>query len=283
MDSSIQGGNHFKIQSQPGTLVTCLSRGGPKIIILARPAELTPNGLEREPHQGQLYDRGRYTLLSQLNSTASASSCWFWLHGSVLLGLRGAHQPGGLYNAIQMISNGILGRGGGQLKKTCSAHFQVFGPGGPLVQVPLPRRPAAVPSTPPDGFVLGEGGGMIVIERESVAKKRGARVYSYITGVGASNNDRGMVESVAETQKIAIRAGFEDANYGPETVDLVECHATATVQGDLEEIRALKSFYSNGRRVMLSSFKSQIGHSGSLGHLTAGASWPCKAGSTLPP
>ena len=43
-------------------------------------------------------------------------------------------------------------------------------------------------------------------------------------------------------------------------VDLVECHATATVQGDLEEIRALKSFYSNGRRVMLSSFKSQIGH-----------------------
>ena len=101
---------------------------------------------------------------------------------------------------------------------------------------------------------------MIVIERESVAKKRGARVYSYITGVGASNNDRGMVESVAETQKIAIRAGFEDANYGPEMVDLVECHATATVQGDLEEIKALKSFYANGRRVMLSSFKSQIGH-----------------------
>ena len=101
---------------------------------------------------------------------------------------------------------------------------------------------------------------MIVIERESVAQKRGARVYSYITGVGASNNDRGMVESVAETQEIAIRAGFEDADYGPEMVDLVECHATSTVQGDLEEVRALKSFYSNGRGVMLSSFKSQIGH-----------------------
>ena len=39
-----------------------------------------------------------------------------------------------------------------------------------------------------------------------------------------------------------------------------ECHATATVQGDLEEIKALKNFYANGRRVMLSSFKSQIGH-----------------------
>ena len=43
-------------------------------------------------------------------------------------------------------------------------------------------------------------------------------------------------------------------------VDLVECHATSTIQGDIEEVRALKSFYSNGRRVMLSSFKSQIGH-----------------------
>ena len=91
-------------------------------------------------------------------------------------------------------------------------------------------------------------------------QKRGARVYSYISGVGASNNDQGMVESVAETQKIAIRASFEHANYGPEMVDLVECHATATVQGDWEEIRALKSFYPDGRRVMLSSFKSQIGH-----------------------
>ena len=159
-----------------------------------------------------------------------------------------------IYTAIQMINNGVLDAavvGGGE-ENLYPAHFIEFSALGALAGVSGLACPPEASSRPfdstRDGFVLGESGGMIVIERESVAKKRGARVYSYITGVGASNNDRGMVESVAETQQIAIRAGFEDANYGPEMVDLVECHATSTVQGDLEEVRALKSFYSNGRR-----------------------------------
>jgi malonyl CoA-acyl carrier protein transacylase len=208
------------------------------------------------------------TLLGRLNSTAGGfiSNKFGFTGPCYSVSAACATSLVAIYSAIQMIQNGILDAaivGGGE-ENLYPAHFIEFSALGALAGVSgLACAPAA--SSRPfdstrDGFVLGEGGGMIVIERESVAKQRGARVYSYITGVGASNNDRGMVESVAETQKIAIRAGFEDANYGPEMVDLVECHATATVQGDLEEVRALKSFYSNGRGVMLSSFKSQIGH-----------------------
>ena len=109
-------------------------------------------------------------------------------------------------------------------------------------------------------MVLGEGGGMIVIERESLARARGARIHSVITGMGASNNNLGMVESNSVTQEIAIRASFRGIPYGPDAVDLVECHATSTRQGDVEEVRALKSFFNPSRRTVLTSFKSQIGH-----------------------
>ncbi|MDD5168282.1 MAG: SDR family NAD(P)-dependent oxidoreductase, partial [Syntrophales bacterium] len=111
-----------------------------------------------------------------------------------------------------------------------------------------------------DGMVLGEGGRVIVIERESIAKKRGARIFAYITSMGASNNHLGMVESSRITQEIAIRASFKDLPYGPDKVELIECHATGTRQGDVEEVRALQAVYGGGARAVLTSFKSQIGH-----------------------
>ena len=101
---------------------------------------------------------------------------------------------------------------------------------------------------------------MIVIERESIARARGARVHSIITGMGASNNHMGMVESNSVTQEIAIRTSFQGLPYGPDAVDLVECHATSTRQGDVEEVLALKSFFRPSKRTVLTSFKSQIGH-----------------------
>ena len=232
--------------------------------------KLTPElALEAEKHIKDGYITvDDTTLLGRLNSTAGGfiSNKFGFMGPCYSVSAACATSLVAIYSAIQMINNGILDAavvGGGE-ENLFPAHFLEFSALGALAGVsgyPCPPEASSRPfDSTRDGFVLGEGGGMIVIERESIAKKRGARVYAYITGVGASNNDRGMVECVAETQKIAIRAGFEDANYGPEMVDLVECHATATVQGDLEEIKALKSFYANGRRVMLSSFKSQIGH-----------------------
>ena len=69
-----------------------------------------------------------------------------------------------------------------------------------------------------------------------------------------------MVESSRVTQEIAIQASFKDASYGPDNVNMVECHATSTRQGDVEEVQALKAFFNAGRGTVITSFKSQIGH-----------------------
>ena len=167
---------------------------------------------------------------------------------------------------MQMIRNGIIDAaivGGGEDNLT-HLHFLEFSALGALFGLSGRERPAHETSRPfdaeRDGMVLGEGGGMIVIERESLARARGARVHAIITGMGASNNHLGMVESSSVTQEIAIRASFRGLPYGPDAVDLVECHATSTRQGDVEEVRALKTFFNPSKRTVLTSFKSQIGH-----------------------
>ncbi len=171
-----------------------------------------------------------------------------------------------LFSAIQMIRTGVLDAaivGGGE-ERLHPSHFLEFSALKALAGHSGIERPAAESSRPfdatRDGMVLGEGGAMLVIERESLAEGRGAEVHAIISGVGASNSHQGLVESLAETQCIAMRGSFRDAGYGPERVDLVECHATSTVQGDIEEARALGSLFPSKRGTVLTSFKSQIGH-----------------------
>jgi malonyl CoA-acyl carrier protein transacylase len=165
-----------------------------------------------------------------------------------------------------MIRNGVLDAAlvGGAEELLTPMHFLEFSALGALAGLSGVRRPADQVSRPfdvgRDGMVLGEGGGMIVIERESTARKRPCSVHGFITSTGASNNHLGMVESSHSTQEIAIRASFDDAEYGPDDVDLIECHATSTIQGDIEEVKALSAYYQNGPGTVLSSFKSQIGH-----------------------
>ena len=208
------------------------------------------------------------TLLGRLNCAAGGFVCnKYGLQGpSYSVSAACATGLVALYSAMQMIKNGIIDAaviGGGE-EPLKPSHYLEFSALKALATLSGKNRPASESSRPfdaeRDGMVLGEGGGMIVIERESVAKKRGAPIQAYITGIGASNNDQGMVESLAETQLIALRASFKDAGYGPDSVDLVECHATSTVQGDIEEVKALKTLFGSDSGAMLSSFKSQIGH-----------------------
>jgi|UniRef100_A0A7V6A1L5 acyl transferase domain-containing protein/NAD(P)H-dependent flavin oxidoreductase YrpB (nitropropane dioxygenase family)/NAD(P)-dependent dehydrogenase (short-subunit alcohol dehydrogenase family)/acyl carrier protein len=208
------------------------------------------------------------TLLGRLNCTAGGFICnkYGFRGPSFSVSAACATSLVALYAALLMIKNGVIDAavvGGGEETLT-PAHFLEFSALGALAGLTgnsrLPQQMSRPFDRYRDGMVLGEGGPIIVIERESVARRRGAKVHAYITGMGASNSDQGMVESLAETQEIAIKAAFADAGYGPETVDLVECHATATIQGDGEEVHALKSFFPQGRTTHLTSFKSQIGH-----------------------
>lgn len=208
------------------------------------------------------------TLLGRLNCTAGGFICnkYGFRGPSYSVSAACATSLVALYAAMMMIKNGVIDAavvGGGEETLT-PAHFLEFSALGALAGISgrprLPHQMSRPFDAHRDGMVLGEGGAVIIIERESLARRRGARVHAYITGIGASNSDQGMVESLAETQEIAIRAAFADAAIPPETVDLVECHATATVQGDVEEVRALKAFFPQGRTTYLTSFKSQIGH-----------------------
>jgi malonyl CoA-acyl carrier protein transacylase len=208
------------------------------------------------------------SLLGRLNCAAGGFVCnrYGFMGPSYSVSAACASSLVALHSAIQMIRNGIIDVaivGGGEDNLT-HLHFLEFSALGALFGLSGQERPAHETSRPfdneRDGMVLGEGGGMIVIERERLARERGALVHAVITGMGASNNHLGMVESSSITQEIAIRASFNGLPYGPDAVDLVECHATSTRQGDVEEVRALKSVFNSSNRTVITSLKSQIGH-----------------------
>jgi len=208
------------------------------------------------------------TLLGRLNCSAGGFICnRFGFTGpSFSVSAACATSLVALYSAYQMIRNGVIDAAivGGAEEFLTPMHFLEFSALGALAGRSGVERPPHEASRPfdsaRDGMVLGEGGGMIVIEREGIARRRGAGVHAYITSMGASNNHLGMVESSHVTQEIAIRASLNGLPYGPESIDLVECHATGTMQGDIEEVKALKSIFHSGGKTVLTSFKSQIGH-----------------------
>jgi len=255
-----------------GTLTNIIIRAYAHDILGAvkRAVTLTPeqaSAVEREVRAGRMAPDDT-TLLGRLNCAAPGFICnrYGFMGPSYAVSAACATSLVALFSAIQMIRNGIIDAaivGGGEDNLT-HLHFLEFAAVGALYGLSGRERPAHEASRPfdaeRDGMVLGEGGGMIVIERESLARARGARINAIITGMGASNNNLGMVESNSFTQELAIRASFQDAPYGPDTVDLVECHATSTRQGDVEEVRALKTFFNPSKRTVLTSLKSQIGH-----------------------
>ena len=237
---------------------------------IKRAVHLTPDqesAIEREVKSGRMAPDDT-TLLGRLNCAAAGFICnrYGFMGPSYSVSAACATSLVALHSAIQMIRNGIIDAaivGGGEDNLT-HLHFLEFSALGALYGLSGQERPAHETSRPfdaeRDGMVLGEGGGMIVIERESLARARGARVHAFVTGMGASNNHLGMVESSNVTQQMAIRASFRGIPYGPDAVDLVECHATSTRQGDVEEARALKAVFNSSKRTVITSFKSQIGH-----------------------
>jgi len=255
-----------------GTMVDLMVRGAWDGILnsIQRVLPLSPElqeAITREVKSGRLAIDDT-TLLGRLNSSACGfiSNKYGFMGPSFAVSAACATSLVALYNAIQMIRNGIIDAaivGGGEESLT-PMHFLEFSALGALAGISGEERPPGERSRPfdrtRDGFVLGEGGAMIVIESEAAARRRGARAHAYLTGAGASNNHHGLVESSRDTQEIALLAAFQDATYGPEAVELVECHATSTLQGDVEEVKALQTFYQGNGRTVLSSFKSQIGH-----------------------
>ena len=114
-----------------------------------------------------------------------------------------------------------------------------------------------------DGFVLGDGAGVVVLEEYQHAKKRDAEIYAECVGFGMSS-DAHHITLPAEDGDGARRCmllALKDAGMRPEEVDYVNAHGTSTPAGDMVESRALEyAFGDHARKVAVSSTKSMIGH-----------------------
>jgi 3-oxoacyl-[acyl-carrier-protein] synthase II len=114
-----------------------------------------------------------------------------------------------------------------------------------------------------DGFVMGEGAGMVILESLEHAQKRGAKIYAEIIGVGMSA-DAYHITAPAPGGEGAIRSmklTLKDAGLSPEAVDYINSHGTSTDLGDVTECQAIKAvFGEHAYKIPVNSTKSMIGH-----------------------
>jgi len=112
-----------------------------------------------------------------------------------------------------------------------------------------------------DGFVLGEGGGVLVLEEMEHAKARGARIYCELAGFGMSGDAFHMTAPDLDGPRRSMVAALADARISPDKVQYLNAHGTSTPLGDKNESEAIKlAFGAHAKRLVVNSTKSMTGH-----------------------
>ncbi len=150
-----------------------------------------------------------------------------------------------------------------------------------------PERASRPFSRDRDGFVLGEGAYLFVLEELEHARQRGARIYAEIIGYGSTcdAHHRVRLDESGEEPARAIRLALDDAGLKPEEIDYLNLHGTSTELNDRTETRAVKlAFGSAASRLPMSATKSMIGHpQGASGAAGLTATLGAMTESFLPP
>jgi len=112
-----------------------------------------------------------------------------------------------------------------------------------------------------DGFVLGEGGGVMVLEEYEHAKARGAKIYAELVGFGMSADAYHMTAPNVDGPRRSMEAALRNAGVNADQVQYLNAHGTSTPLGDLNETNAIKNaFGDHAKKLVVNSTKSMTGH-----------------------
>jgi len=170
------------------------------------------------------------------------------------------HCIGNAAEQIMMGKQDIMFAGGGEeLDWTLSCLFDAMGAMSSKYN-DTPEKASRAFDANRDGFVIGGGGGILVLEELGHAQARGAKIYAEVTGYGATSDGADMVAPSGEGGMRAMKLALATLPEGRQ-VDYINAHGTSTPVGDVGEVEAVRSVFDGIKQPVISSTKSMTGHS----------------------
>ena len=170
------------------------------------------------------------------------------------------HCIGNAAEQIMMGKQDVMFAGGGEeLDWTLSCLFDAMGAMSSKYN-DTPEKASRAFDANRDGFVIGGGGGIVVLEELEHAKARGAKIYAEVTGYGATSDGADMVAPSGEGGERAMRVALSTLAEDRK-VSYINAHGTSTPVGDVGEVEAVRRVFGEGQTPVISSTKSMTGHS----------------------